>query len=255
MHKNPHAHQWHRPNTPKKGYWDSKSMHKCAYTYICTCICMHAYIHTYRDTCIYIHICMFIHTHTYTHIRTHIQHVHVHACKHAWNDGAAATSWEARLDATKAPHFSSRSGSASSVNEIWLSRNDRSAQNNNNRQQLITPSRQCATQTTTTHLHWCEADPPRSWPAQAGHGVMESVLWNRIHIFSIFPRFPGVRAGFFYVVVERCASKRISDCLPPSPVVLYKKIFDLSSKSMFFTSFLLKTKLSGSRPAHAWCGQ
>ena len=41
----------------------------------------------------------------------------------------------------------------------------------------------------------------------------------------------------------------------PNPIVLYEKIFDLSRKSMFFTSFLLERKLSESRPAHARCGQ
>jgi len=41
----------------------------------------------------------------------------------------------------------------------------------------------------------------------------------------------------------------------PGPKVLYEKIFDLSRKSMLFTSFLLEQKLSVSRPAHDWCGQ
>jgi len=42
---------------------------------------------------------MFINTHTYTHIRTHIQHVHMHTRKHAWNDSAAATARGADADA------------------------------------------------------------------------------------------------------------------------------------------------------------
>jgi len=50
-------------------------------------------------------------------------------------------------------------------------RNDRSAQNNRNQQQLITPSRQRATYTTAAHLHWCGDNPLSSWPAQAAsHG-------------------------------------------------------------------------------------
>jgi len=39
------------------------------------------------------------------------------------------------------------------------------------------------------------------------------------------------------------------------PMVLYEKIFDLSRKSMLFTSFLLEQNLSGSRPVHDGCGQ
>ena len=31
------------------------------------------------------------HIPTYTYIHTHVQNVHMHARKHAWNDGAAAT--------------------------------------------------------------------------------------------------------------------------------------------------------------------
>ena len=42
---------------------------------------------------------MFKNTHTYTHIRTHIQHVHMHTRKHAWNDSAAATAREVDADA------------------------------------------------------------------------------------------------------------------------------------------------------------
>jgi hypothetical protein len=49
-------------------------------------------------TCIYIHIYMSAHIYTYTYIHTHIQNVHMHARKHAWNDGAAATAREASLD-------------------------------------------------------------------------------------------------------------------------------------------------------------
>ena len=37
--------------------------------------------------------------HTYTYIHIHIQNVHMHARKHAWNDGAAATVRGADADA------------------------------------------------------------------------------------------------------------------------------------------------------------
>ena len=99
IHKNTHAHLWHCSNTLKNSYWDSKSMHKHAYTYIYTCRYMHVYTLTYIYTCRCIHICIFIHTHTFTHIRTHIQHVHMHTWKHAWNDSAAATARGADADA------------------------------------------------------------------------------------------------------------------------------------------------------------
>ena len=33
---------------------------------------------------------MSAHIHKYTYIHTHIQNVYMNACKHAWNDGAAA---------------------------------------------------------------------------------------------------------------------------------------------------------------------
>ena len=52
--------------------------------------------------------------------------------------------------------------------------------------QPITQWRQRGAQTTSAHLHWCEADPSSSWPAQAashkGHAP------NRGHIFAIFAR-------------------------------------------------------------------
>ena len=42
----------------------------------------------------------------------------------------------------------------------------------NPRKQPIMQSRQRGAQTTPAHLHWCRADPPSSWPAQAvSHGV------------------------------------------------------------------------------------
>jgi len=54
-------------------------------------------------TCIYIDIYMSVHIHKFTYIivYTHVQHVHMHACKHVWNDGEAATAREAPLDVKK----------------------------------------------------------------------------------------------------------------------------------------------------------
>ena len=42
---------------------------------------------------------MSAHIHTYTYVHTHIQNVHMHARKHAWNNGTVATAREADLDA------------------------------------------------------------------------------------------------------------------------------------------------------------
>jgi len=64
-------------------------------------MCIHAYVCIYIYTCIYIHMYITVHIHTYTYIHTHVQHVHMHACKHVWNDGTAATVREAQLDANK----------------------------------------------------------------------------------------------------------------------------------------------------------
>jgi len=66
--RNTHVHLWHRPNTLKNSYWDSKSIHKHAYTYIYTCIYMHAYTYTYTHVyaCSYTHIHIHIYTHTYS---------------------------------------------------------------------------------------------------------------------------------------------------------------------------------------------
>ena len=55
---------------------------------------MYKYIHT----CIYIHTYMSAHIHIYTYIHTHTQNVRMKACKHAWNDGAAANARGAVLE-------------------------------------------------------------------------------------------------------------------------------------------------------------
>jgi len=70
--------------------------------------------------------------------------------KHAWNVGAAATACEALLDTTKDPHISSRSSSASSL-----------------QQDLFHEKRRASAETNTTdssspHLH--DSTPPRLQP-------------------------------------------------------------------------------------------
>jgi len=62
---------------------------------------MYAYVYTYIYTCIYIHIYMSVHIHTCTYIYTHVQHLHMHACKQVWNNGTALTVREAQLDTKK----------------------------------------------------------------------------------------------------------------------------------------------------------
>jgi len=107
--------RWHRPNTLKSSYWDSQSMHKYTYTYIYTCIYMHTYKYTYTHAYIYIYTCQY--TYIHAHVYTHVQHVHMHACKHVWNDSTVTTAWETQLDVKKfqscACPLQSRKGSPS----------------------------------------------------------------------------------------------------------------------------------------------
>jgi hypothetical protein len=70
-------------------------MHTHTYTHVYKCILgIYIYIHK----CIYIHKYMSAHIHTYTYVHTHIQNVHMHARKHAWNDGTAVTARGADLE-------------------------------------------------------------------------------------------------------------------------------------------------------------
>jgi len=69
MHMTIHAHLRHCSNTLKNGYWDTKSMHKHAYTYIYTFIYLHGYTCTYTHADMYIY--MHVHTHTYIHTYMH----------------------------------------------------------------------------------------------------------------------------------------------------------------------------------------
>jgi len=84
---------------------DTPLLRLTIYAQICIHIHIHTYIHAYVYlyiyTCIYMRIYMFLHIHTYTYIHTHIQNEHMHARKNAWNDGAAATVREDRLDTMK----------------------------------------------------------------------------------------------------------------------------------------------------------
>jgi len=66
---------------------------------------INAYTYINIHTCIYIHIFMSKHIYTYTYIHTHMQNVHMHARKHAWNDSAAVTAQGAYVDAGSPAHL------------------------------------------------------------------------------------------------------------------------------------------------------
>ena len=74
-------------------------IHMYTYIHIHIHIYIHACVYLYMYTCRYVHIRMSIHAHTYTRIRTHMQHVHMHTCKHAWIDNALATARGTDTDA------------------------------------------------------------------------------------------------------------------------------------------------------------
>jgi len=99
MHTNTHAHPRHRPTRQRPLLWLTIYAQICIHIHIHMYI--HAYVHIYIYTCIYMHIHMSAHIHTYTYIYTHIQHVHMHAREHTWDDGVAAIAREARLDTKK----------------------------------------------------------------------------------------------------------------------------------------------------------
>ena len=106
LHANTHAHAWHRPHAEalilKPTIYAQTWI--CIHIHIHMCInvhmCINAYIYIYIHTCIYIYIHMYAYIHTYTYTHTHIQNVHMHAHKHAWNDGAAANARGADADGT-----------------------------------------------------------------------------------------------------------------------------------------------------------
>jgi len=60
---------------------------------------IHIHVHTHMHIYTYIHVRTHTLLHPYTYIHTHIQIVHMHAHKHAWNDGAVATARWAVTDA------------------------------------------------------------------------------------------------------------------------------------------------------------
>jgi len=124
IHKNTHAHLWHRPNTLKNSYWDSKSMHKRAWTQMYTCIYMHAFIHKYTHADIYIYACSY--THIHTHIYTHTYNMYI--CTYTCTPGTTALQW-----LREKPNLTPRKLSTSLLealvsppfNEICFTRNDR----------------------------------------------------------------------------------------------------------------------------------
>jgi len=59
------------PNTLTHRYWDSQSIPKHTYTYIYTCMYIHAYVYTLIHIHIQIYTCIHVRTHTYIHICTH----------------------------------------------------------------------------------------------------------------------------------------------------------------------------------------
>jgi len=86
------------------------NMHTHTYTNVYTCMRIPIHIHMQLYTYMHFHTNTYIHTYTHTH--TPCTYAQTQA---RLDNSAAATAWEARLDATKAPHFSSRSGSVSSL--------------------------------------------------------------------------------------------------------------------------------------------
>ena len=78
---------------------------------------------------------------------------------------------EGKHGCSRAP-LDKRAGCRARECTMWLfTRNERSTKNNQTPQKPVTPSRQRASQTTPADLHWCGADSPSPWPAQAaGHG-------------------------------------------------------------------------------------
>jgi len=103
MHTHTYPQEYTSMTPPKHA--DQRLLRLTIYTQICIHIHIHMYIHAqvyiYKYACIYIHIYMSVHIHTCSYIHTHVQHVHMHARKHVWNDCAAGTAREARLDAKK----------------------------------------------------------------------------------------------------------------------------------------------------------
>jgi len=139
---------------------------------ICTNMHTHTYTHVY--TCIHVHI--HVHMHIYTHIpvctNTYI-HIYTHThttCTYAHTQ----TRLERRRgsDCARSPTCSLPISLSAAIRKGVMFRGqqpNRSFSRNNgyaNQPQLITPSRQCATQTTPAHLYWCGTNSPVPWLLQ-----------------------------------------------------------------------------------------
>jgi len=169
------------------------NMHVHTYKHVYTCN-----VYTYIYTCIYIHIYMSVHIHTCTYVHTHVQHVHMHAHKHVRNDGAAATAREARLDAKKlspSPWPLQSRGGLPSVASSPIARprgmidqrRTTTTNSSSSHHHDSTPPRLQPLICTGADLHWCGADPPSSWPAQAWPWPPETRLrFCHSRGFSIF---------------------------------------------------------------------
>jgi len=162
---------------------------KHAYTNIYTCIYMHTHIHTRTHASINKSACSYTYMHTHIHTHTH----NIYICTHASAPGTTALQ---RL--REKPDLTPRKLRTSPLevvvpspfNEICSTRNDGSSPNTGNHttQQLITPSRQRADQTTIVEPQICTGVEP----IKPVHGptklrAAESMLRNRFHIFAIFP--------------------------------------------------------------------
>jgi len=104
------------------------------------------------------------------------------------------------------------------MHNVALHEKLKSAKNNQNKQQPITPSRHCAAQTTPTHLYWCGANPPGPWPALAAcHG---GDTQKRGYVSAIFARFSrlsgaGVSSSIFLDFPLFRETGTMRKCYPP----------------------------------------
>ena len=162
-------------------------------------------------------------------MHTRIQNVHMNACKHAWNDGAAANARGAVVErgsfarlfrSTQSNHISHlqckdfivpTSCSTNTPPAVQQSRSTRARRNPSPRMVKVTvhekqrfnerqptpassPSRklrQRGAQTTPARLHWCEANPPSSWSTHVASSGVDAPR-NRI-------TFPPFSRRFLYL--------------------------------------------------------
>jgi len=165
---------------------------------------------------------MSAHIHTYTCMHTHIQNVHMNTRKHVWNDGVAANVQGAVADqgsfallfrSTQSNHISHlqckdfivpTSCSTNTPPSVQQSSSTLARRNPSLRMIKVTvqekrrvneeqptpasspsrKSRQRGAQTTTTHVHWCEANPPSAWTTHvASSWVGCSEIGSHFHHF------------------------------------------------------------------------